>query len=76
MSRKLSIALTGLILFLTTNLSVPVLAATRQVMEYSQGGYHVLFLPAIILIMYVLLSGVVSIAYLVWAYNNNKWPFW
>ena len=76
MSRKLKIALTGFTLLLTVLLACPVLATARQIAEqHSQGGYHVLFIPVIIMIVYMLVGGALSIAFLIWLYNNHKWPF-
>jgi hypothetical protein len=74
MSRKLTLALVGLLL-LTMMLATPVWAATAHLMPHSQGSYHALFIPAIILIVYMLVGGALSIAFLIWAFNHHVWPF-
>lgn len=73
MLRKITGALIGLTLLFVN--MVPALAATYQTVGNNQSGYTLLILPAIIQIMYLLLGGALSKAYLIWAYNNHLWPF-
>lgn len=74
MSRKRILARTGLIL-LTTMLTSKVWAAVSHLAPLSQSGVHALIIPAIIMLVYLLVGGALSIAFLIWAYNNHKWPF-
>ena len=74
MSRKLIMALIGLVL-LTITVATPVVAATSHLVTTDPSGAHVLFIPVIIMVVYALVGGVLSIAFLIWAYNNHKWPF-
>ena len=73
MSRKISVALIGLMLLIVS--MVPTLAATYQAVGHDQSGYTVLVIPVIIMIVYLLLAGAIAIAVLIWLFNHHMWPF-
>src|SRR5579871_2139007 len=75
MLRKRNVALTGLTLSLIANIPAPVLAATNQIAERSHGGYHVLFIPAIVWAAFVFFGGLIALEYLLLAYQRRWWPF-
>jgi len=75
MSRKLIAALIGLAAFILGCIVAPVQAASNQITRSAQGGYHVLFIPSIVLIAFLIFGGYLTIEFLLWAFKNHRWPF-